>query len=244
MLFDAWLIVIISKYGNRRSLLFLDRKEKLELGRKLFFRIKPVWEVNASNSAIGVNGDPQSFNIIASVCSACEIWKIELNLIPSFVKSHGHGAYKRLHTSCALIIWCTESSTNVFIVEDLYFKREILLELHECMCTFLMIMTRKGNLMPSVSLSFWGQVMKAVVTLVPMISRTELWISWSVMRLMCPLWTVWRDFYFVYPRFEVVCFRWNRELRGSLTGMCSWTLCNFYYKVKRIYIWIDLHLTS
>lgn len=36
-----------------------------------------------------------------------------------------------------------------------------------------MIMTRKGNLMPNVSVSFCGHVIKAVVTLVPMISSTE-----------------------------------------------------------------------
>jgi hypothetical protein len=34
-------------------------------------------------------------------------------------------------------------------------------------------MTRKGSLMPRVSFSACGQVTKAVVTLVPMISRTE-----------------------------------------------------------------------
>ena len=40
-----------------------------------------------------------------------------------------------------------------------------------------MIMTRKGSLMPSVSFSLTGQVMNAVVMLVPMIYRTEDWIS-------------------------------------------------------------------
>lgn len=39
--------------------------------------------------------------------------------------------------------------------------------------TFLMIMTRKGSLMPNVSCSLAGQVIKAVVTLVPIISKTE-----------------------------------------------------------------------
>jgi hypothetical protein len=39
--------------------------------------------------------------------------------------------------------------------------------------TFLMIMTRKGSLIPSVSLGSAGAVMKLVLTLVPMISRTD-----------------------------------------------------------------------
>ena len=50
-----------------------------------------------------------------------------------------------------------------------------------------MIMTRKGSLIPRVLLASAGQVMKLVETLVPMISRTELWMSGSVILLMCPL---------------------------------------------------------
>lgn len=53
--------------------------------------------------------------------------------------------------------------------------------------TFLMIITRKGSLIPRVFWGSAGQVMKLVDTLVPMISRTDDWMSWSVMRLMCPL---------------------------------------------------------
>ena len=83
-----------------------------------------------------------------------------------------------------------------------------------------MIMTRKGSLMPRVSCSFCGQVMKAVVTLVPMIYRTEDWMSWSVMRLMCPLWTEWGREYFACPRFEVACYRSNIGSTGSPTGTC------------------------
>jgi hypothetical protein len=67
------------------------------------------------------------------------------------------------------------------------FEGEVFFELSGAGGTFLMIMTRKGSLMPRVSCSFCGQVMKAVVTLVPMISSTEDWMSWSVSRLMCPL---------------------------------------------------------
>lgn len=39
--------------------------------------------------------------------------------------------------------------------------------------TFLMIITKKGSLMPSVSLGFCGHVIKAVVTFVPIISNTD-----------------------------------------------------------------------
>lgn len=49
-----------------------------------------------------------------------------------------------------------------------------------------MIMTRNGNFIPSVSLSLAGQVMKAVVTFVPIIYNTDDWISWSVSLFMWP----------------------------------------------------------
>jgi len=46
--------------------------------------------------------------------------------------------------------------------------------------------------------------MKAVVTLVPIIYKTEDWISWSVSLLIWPLWTKWEGSYFPFTRFEVV----------------------------------------
>ena len=46
-----------------------------------------------------------------------------------------------------------------------------------------MIMTRKGSLMARVFLGSRGQVMKLVLTFVPMISRTEEAISGSVILL-------------------------------------------------------------
>ena len=52
---------------------------------------------------------------------------------------------------------------------------------------FLMIMTRKGSLMPSVFLGSAGHVMYVVLTMVPTISSTSDWMSLSVMRLMWPL---------------------------------------------------------
>ena len=55
--------------------------------------------------------------------------------------------------------------------------------------TFLIIMTRKGSLIARVLLLSTGQVMKLVETLVPMISRTDDWISASVSLLMWPFLT-------------------------------------------------------
>ena len=49
---------------------------------------------------------------------------------------------------------------------------------------FLMIMTRKGSLMPSVCFSSAGHAMYVVLTLEPATSSTDDWMSVSVMRLM------------------------------------------------------------
>ena len=37
-----------------------------------------------------------------TISSPCEIGKIKLNLIPSFIKSHRHGTNERFHASCRL----------------------------------------------------------------------------------------------------------------------------------------------
>lgn len=49
---------------------------------------------------------------------------------------------------------------------------------------FLMIITRKGSLMPRVLVGSAGQVMYVVLTLLLIISKTLDWISLSVIRLM------------------------------------------------------------
>ena len=68
------------------SLLFLDREEELELWRELLLAVEPVWEVDSTDPAIGVDGDPKSLNIVGPVSPACEVRQIELDLVPSWVR--------------------------------------------------------------------------------------------------------------------------------------------------------------
>jgi hypothetical protein len=53
----------------------------------------------------------------------------------------------------------------------------------------LIIMTKKGSLMPRVFFFSLGHSIKVVETFVPMISRTEDWMSASVILLICPFLT-------------------------------------------------------
>ena len=78
-----------------------------------------------------------------------------------------------------MVVRGSEPTPNVLIIEDLHLEGEILLQLYKegkisAVLTFLMIMTKKGSLMPRVLFASAGHVMKLVETLVPIISKTEL----------------------------------------------------------------------
>ena len=47
--------------------------------------------------------DSQGFNIVCTISSSGEIRQVELNLIPAFIQSHGHGTNKWLHSGSRLI---------------------------------------------------------------------------------------------------------------------------------------------
>jgi len=113
------------------SFVCLNWKEQLELGRQFLFGIQAVGEIDATDATVGVDLDTQCFDVIRTVSSACEISKIELDLIPSFIQSHWHGAYKRFHFGRGLIIACSESSPNVLIIQHLHFKCEVLFHIFD-----------------------------------------------------------------------------------------------------------------
>ena len=66
-----------------RSLLLLNGEEKFELWGKFLFTVQPIGEVNSADPAIGVDGDSQSFDIVGSISSPCEIGQVKLNLVPT-----------------------------------------------------------------------------------------------------------------------------------------------------------------
>lgn len=117
--------------------------------------------------------NPKSFYIVRPVGSPGKIGQVELNLIPSLIQPHRHSANEWFDSGGRLIIRCSESPPDILIIEDLHFEGKIFFKLSYDDGTFLMIMTRKGSLIPSVYDSLAGQVIYAVVTLVPMISSTE-----------------------------------------------------------------------
>jgi hypothetical protein len=55
------------------SLLLLNGEKEFEFGRKLLLAVKPIRKVYSSDSAVGVDGHPQGFNIVAAIGSPGEI---------------------------------------------------------------------------------------------------------------------------------------------------------------------------
>ena len=72
---------------------------------------------------------PQGFNVVGTVGTTGEVRQVELNLIPAFVETHGHGANERLHAGGALVVRGAETAADVLVVENLDFEGEVLLEL-------------------------------------------------------------------------------------------------------------------
>ena len=70
---------------------------------------------------------PQGLNVVSTVSSSREIRQVKLNLIPAFIKSHGHGADERLYTGGTLVVRRSESPANALVVKDLHLEGEIFL---------------------------------------------------------------------------------------------------------------------
>ena len=79
-------------------------QEELELWWELVLGVESVREIDSSDSAVSVDLDSKGLYVVGTVSSSREIRQVELNLIPSFIESHGHGTDERLNTSGTLIV--------------------------------------------------------------------------------------------------------------------------------------------
>ncbi len=182
-------------------LLSSNWEEKLELWWKLVFGVESVWEVNSSDSTVGMD----LYSRKGVYCSMLT-WEFQCSwfrrpYVWNQTSWTGSDSIPRPDAWAwyrwkALLWWCSGSLTLWTYVSHSCHQAPALRRWSTSWAervndggelTFLMIMTRKGSLMPSVLLASAGQVMKLVETLVPMISRTEDWMSGSVILLMCPL---------------------------------------------------------
>ena len=70
----------------------------------------------------------ESLYVVGTVSSSGEIRQVELNLIPSLIKSHRHGANERLDSGGGLIVGSSESSSYALVIQDLHLEGEVLLQ--------------------------------------------------------------------------------------------------------------------
>ena len=112
------------------SLWFISNwQEKFELWWELIFSVESVGEIDSSDSAVSVDLNSKGLYVIGTVGSSGEIRQVELNLIPSLIKSHRHGANKWLDSGSGLIVGGSESSSDTLIIENLNLKGEVFFKL-------------------------------------------------------------------------------------------------------------------
>jgi len=87
-----WFLLDLEQRGKSS---YGKRKIELELGWQLFFGIQSIGEVDSSDSAVSMDLYSEGFYIVGTICSSSEIGQVELNLVPTFIESHGHGTNKR-----------------------------------------------------------------------------------------------------------------------------------------------------
>ena len=133
------------------------------------------------DSHVVTHGNLQCLNIVCPISSASEISQVELDLVPTVVQPHRHSTYERLDTCCGLIVRGPEPPPDILIIKDLRRKRKwvetakdiLITDLNEHVLTwtskekyffmFLMIMTRKGSLIPRVFCGSAGHVIYVVL---------------------------------------------------------------------------------
>jgi len=123
----AFAIVFPYLFFCEIGLSLLDGEEKLEFWGKLLFRVEAIRKVDAPNAAIGVDLHAQGLNVVGTISTTGEVGKVELDLVPALVKSHGHRANERLDSRGRLIVGSTESTANILVVKNLDFERKVLL---------------------------------------------------------------------------------------------------------------------
>lgn len=72
--------------------------------------------------------DTEGLDIVGAVGSTGEVTKIELDLIPALIESHGHSANEWLHSGRALVVGGSEAAAHVLVIKHLHLKGEILLQ--------------------------------------------------------------------------------------------------------------------
>ena len=100
-------------------------QEKLELWGELVFGVESVGEIDSSDSAVSVDLNSKGLYVVGTIGSSSEIRQVELNLIPTLIKSHGHRADEWLDSSGRLVVGSSESSSDTLVIKYLNLESEV-----------------------------------------------------------------------------------------------------------------------
>ena len=104
-------------------------QEKLELWGQLILSVQSIREIDSSNSAVSMDLYSERLYVVGTVGPSCEIGQVELDLIPSLIQSHWHGANEWLDSGCALVVTGSESTSDGLIIQNLYFESEVFFQI-------------------------------------------------------------------------------------------------------------------
>merc|ERR1719359_1454806 len=71
----------------------------------------------------------QGLDVVCAICSSSKVRQIELNLVPAFVQSHWHSTDEGLHPCSALIIRCSEATSNLLVIQYCDLESEVFLQI-------------------------------------------------------------------------------------------------------------------
>lgn len=114
--------------GRRLFGLVLHGEVQLELCWQLIFGVQSVGEVHSADSAVGVYLDSQSLDVVGAIGTAGEVRQVKLDLVPAIIQPHGHRTDKGLDARRTLVVARPESPPHILVVQNLYFKCEIFLQ--------------------------------------------------------------------------------------------------------------------
>lgn len=71
----------------------------------------------------------EGLDVVGAVRPPSEVRQVELNLVPAVVQPHGHGTDEGLDPGGALVVTCPKPPAHVLVIQDLYFKSKIFLQI-------------------------------------------------------------------------------------------------------------------
>jgi hypothetical protein len=69
----------------------------------------------------------QGLYVVGTVGTSREVGQVELDLVPALIQTHGHGTDEGFHTGRRLVVGGAETTSNVLIIQYLYFESEVFL---------------------------------------------------------------------------------------------------------------------